>query len=249
MCLDKCLPLLKITPVVLFLPSKSPTQSESTCTCNVASDVCRAYVNTHLLFFTKYRPNLSSSCMCPLRGSLMCLVRHITASAISTLSSTTYANFITKLRYEVDSAHVSFSEISIFAVCSSVLLTRGESTPFAPFNLMVSNAFSNKFRVSLQRHLIILQINLDCSIQDLQLLRVTCRESNVLRLLHLRPFFKDFSKDLQLLLSCNHTEVVTMTQSFETSSQPQTKAGHVVPTFMELSFSTSEHVFLQIDAG
>ena len=57
MCLNKCLPLLTITPVVLFLPSKSLAQSESTCTCNVSSDVCRASVNTHLLFFTRYRPN------------------------------------------------------------------------------------------------------------------------------------------------------------------------------------------------
>ena len=47
---------------------------------------CRAYVNTHVLFFTRYRPNLLSSCMCPLRGSFMCLVRHLTASAMSTLS-------------------------------------------------------------------------------------------------------------------------------------------------------------------
>ena len=52
-------------------------------------DVCRAYVNTHLLF--GYRPNLLSSCMCPLRGSFMCLVRHFTvrhftASAMSSLS-------------------------------------------------------------------------------------------------------------------------------------------------------------------
>ena len=58
----------------------------STCTCNVSSDVCRAHVNTHLLFFTKYRPNLLSSCMCPLRGSFMCLVTDFTASAMSTLS-------------------------------------------------------------------------------------------------------------------------------------------------------------------
>ena len=53
---------------------------------NVSSDVCRAYVNTHLLFFNRYRPNLLSSCMCPLRGSFMCLARHFTASAISILS-------------------------------------------------------------------------------------------------------------------------------------------------------------------
>ena len=86
MCLNKCLPLLTITPVVLFLPSKSPAHSESTCTCTVSSDVCRAYVNTHLFFLTRYRPNLLSSCMCPLRGSFMCLVRHFTASAMSTLS-------------------------------------------------------------------------------------------------------------------------------------------------------------------
>ena len=60
--------------------------NQSTCTCNVSSDVCRAHVNTHLLFFTRYRPNLLSSCMCPLRGSFMCLVTHFTASAMSTLS-------------------------------------------------------------------------------------------------------------------------------------------------------------------
>ena len=53
--------LLTIIPVVLFLPSKSPAQSNSACTGNVASDVCRAYVNAHLLFFTRSRPNLLSS--------------------------------------------------------------------------------------------------------------------------------------------------------------------------------------------
>ena len=47
---------------------------------------CRAYVNTHLLFIIRYRPNLLSSCKCPLRGSFMCLVRHFTASAMSILS-------------------------------------------------------------------------------------------------------------------------------------------------------------------
>ena len=31
-------------------------------------------------------PTFLSSCMCPLRGSFMCLVRHFTASAMSTLS-------------------------------------------------------------------------------------------------------------------------------------------------------------------
>ena len=34
----------------------------------------------------RYRPNLLSSCMCPLRGSFMCLVRNFTASAMSILS-------------------------------------------------------------------------------------------------------------------------------------------------------------------
>ena len=145
MCLNKCLPLLTITPVVLFLPSKSPAQSESTCTCNVSSDVCRAYVNTHLLFFNRYRPKLLSSCMCPLRGAFTCLMRHFTASAMSTLSGATYANFITKLQYKVDSADVSFSEFSICAVCSSLHLTRGESTPFALFNFMLSKGFSTSF--------------------------------------------------------------------------------------------------------
>ena len=85
-CLSKCLPLLTITSVVLFLPSISPAHSESTCTCSAASDICRAYVNAHLLFFVRYRPNLLSSDMCPLRGSFICLVRHFTASAVSTLS-------------------------------------------------------------------------------------------------------------------------------------------------------------------
>ena len=47
--LSKCVPRLTITTVVLFLPSISPTQWESTCTCNDTSDICRRNVNTHLL--------------------------------------------------------------------------------------------------------------------------------------------------------------------------------------------------------
>ena len=44
MCLSKCLPFLTIAPVVFFLPSKSPAQSESTCTCNDAVRQHRALV-------------------------------------------------------------------------------------------------------------------------------------------------------------------------------------------------------------
>ena len=119
-----------------------------------------------------------------------------------------------KLRYKVDSADVSFSEFSICAVCSSVLLTRGESTPFTPVNFMLSKAPSTSFVVSLQRHLIIQHINFDCSIQDLQLLLVVCTKSNVAGLFHLKPFLKGV---FQRFATCNHTEVVTMTQSFEIS--------------------------------
>ena len=67
-------------------------------------------------FFTKYRPNLLSSCMSPLRDSFMCLVRHFTASTMSTLFWATYANFITKLRYKVNSIDVNSSKFSICAV-------------------------------------------------------------------------------------------------------------------------------------
>ena len=52
------------------------------------------------------------------------------------------ANFITKLRYELDSAGVSFSEFSF--VCSSILVTRGESTPSVN-NLFVSPKVISSF--------------------------------------------------------------------------------------------------------
>ena len=66
------------------------------------------------------------------------------------------------------SADVSFSELSICAVCSSFLLTRGESTPFAPVQLHALQSTFDKFRVSFQRHLVIQHIDFDCSIQDIQ---------------------------------------------------------------------------------
>ena len=83
--------------------------------------------------------------------------------------------------------------------------------------MLSKESILNKFRVGFQRHLIIQHINFDCSIQNLQLLLVIHTKSNVTGLLHLKPFLKDFSKFVQLLLSCNNTEVISMAQSFKIS--------------------------------
>ena len=65
---------------------------------------------------------------------------------------------------------------------------------FCTIQLHALQSVLNKFRVSLQRHLIIQHINSDCSIQDLQILLVVCTKSNVACLFHLKSFLKDFSK-------------------------------------------------------
>ena len=49
------------SPLSCSLQNKSPAQSESMCIRNGTSDICRGDVNTHLLFFVKYRPDLLSS--------------------------------------------------------------------------------------------------------------------------------------------------------------------------------------------
>ena len=139
---------------------------------------------------------------------------------------------------------MGFSELSICAACSSFLLTSSEPTPFAPHALQ---SIFNKLRVSFQSHLVLLHIDLGRSIQDLQLLRVFCGETRLPSLFHLEPFLQDVPKDLQLLPSCNHAEVVTVTQSFEISVLPQKNARHAVSTFMEPSFNTTDSVSRQID--
>ena len=76
--------------------------------------------------------------------------------------------------YEVDSAGVSFSEVSICA-----FLTRSESTPFCTNHFYGFPSIFNKIRVSFQSHLDISHVNLDRSIQDFQLLRTFCRNEVV----------------------------------------------------------------------
>ena len=121
---------------------------------------------------------------------------------------------------------------------------------FAPFNFTLSKAFSTSFVSASNRHLIIQHINFDCSIQDLQLLLVIRTKSDVAGLLHLKPFLKDFSKSLQLLLSCNHTEVVTMTQSLDISiATAEENWARDSDLHGTLSFNTSDLVSPQIDAA
>ena len=124
------------------------------------------------------------------------------------------------LRYKVDSADVSFSEFSICAVSSSVLLTHGESTPFAPINFMLSKAPSTSFVSasnvisSFCTSILIVRFKIFNSFASLaeNPMWLVCFTSN-----SFSRTFPKVCKGLQLLPSCNHTEVVTMTQSFEIS--------------------------------
>ena len=60
---------------------------------------------------------------------------------------------------------------------------------------------------------------------------------------------KTCPKLLQQLPSCHHAEVVSIAQSFGIFRLDCKKnAKHAVPTFMEQSFNTSDHVSPQIDA-
>ena len=97
---------------------------------------------------------------------------------------------------------MSFSELSICALRSSFLLTRGESTPFCPNQLHAPQRYFIKLRVTFQRRLVFQLIDFDCSIKDFQLLK---------------PFLKNFSKGFQHLLLSHYTEIVTVTQTFEFS--------------------------------
>ena len=166
-------------------------QSESTCTCNVSSDVCRAYVNTHLLFFTKCQPNIEFLHMStPWPFHVSCETLHRFNPVLSDIRQLHHQAAVqSRLRV------VSFSKFSICAVCSSFHLTHGESTPFAPNNFMVFKGSLNKLRVSFQRHFVVQHIDFDCSIQDLQLLRVTCRESNVPRFASPQPVSRELSRN------------------------------------------------------
>ena len=113
---------------------------------------------------------------------------------------------------------------------------------------MLSKKTSRKFRVRFQRHFIIQHIDFDCAIQDLQVLGVICRESNVSVSLHFKKFSKTFPKDLQLFPSCHYAEVVTMTQSFEFSVVIANQVGLAV-LVMGPSFNVSDQVSPQIDAA
>ena len=65
---------------------------------------------------------------------------------------------------------------------------------FARVNFMLSKALSTSF-VSASNVISSFSTSIfDCSTQDLQLLRVTCRESNVSGSLHLKSFLKELSK-------------------------------------------------------
>ena len=122
MCLSKCLPRLN-NDFRRVLPSEQVSGP-------IRTHVQLKWHIGHLDTSTRFCCSsccidLLSCIMCPLRGSFKCLVRHVTASAMSTLSGATYAKFIAKLRYQLDPAGVSFSELSICPVCSAFLLTSG----------------------------------------------------------------------------------------------------------------------------
>ena len=132
--------------------------------------------------------------MCPLRGSFMCLVRHFSTSA---MSFQLHHQAALKIR-------LCWREfLGAFHLCCN------------QFHAL-QRIFS-KLRVSFQSHLVILHVNLDCSIQDLQLLHISCRKTNVPGLFHPKPFLQDMPKVVQLFPSCHHAEVVSMAQSFEVS--------------------------------
>ena len=81
------------------------------------------------------------------------------------------------------------------------------------FNFVLSKAFSTSFVSvisSFSTSILIVRFNIFSSFCHSHEIQFDC-------LFHLKSFLKDFSKGLQLFLSCNHTKIVTMTQSFEIS--------------------------------
>ena len=203
----------------LALPSKSLAQSETTWICNVASNICRSYVNTHLLFFTRYRPNLLSSCICPLRGFSMYLVEALHCFSdvnpcLERHTPTSSPSFGTKSI----PADVSFTE---FSICSCLLFIPPDTWRIDTFCINQLHGLSHAPSTGLvsasnvissfSTSILIVQFkifNLFASLAENPMCPV-CFTSN--------RFLKDLPKVLQLLPSCHYTEVVNMTQPFEIS--------------------------------
>ena len=144
--------------------------------------------------------------MCPRRGSFMCLVRNFTASAMSALSWATDTNVITKIRYEVDPADVSFSEFSICAVCSSFLITRREPVAWSPEVLQQASRSPSKSSSNFARQS--WSFHSGSSTPSHLRQSPACFTS--------KPFPKH-SQDLQLPPSCHQAEFVVMARSYEIS--------------------------------
>ena len=145
MCLSKCLPRLTITPVELFFfRSCLPPNRNS-----------HALATAHLTSWIRQTTYIVlrqvSTQPVDFRQVSTSWLFHVTQETLHRFQRCqarperhTPTSF-TKLRYEIDSAGVSFSEFSIRADCFSFLPTRSESTPFAPTSFMVSKTSSTSF--------------------------------------------------------------------------------------------------------
>ena len=115
-------------------------------------------------------------------------------------------------------------------------VTCGESTLVGPNQLHALQRIFNKLPVSFQ-NLVIESVNLDLSIQDVQLFRVCFT---------FEPLLQDFPNDLQLLPSCHHGEVVSMAQSPKVSELTAKERQDPNSNVTVVSFTSSQHFFVCI---
>ena len=190
MCRNKCLPLLTITPVVLSGSIRAHMHLQRcirrlSCIRQHASPVLHQVSTQPLEFLHVSTPRLY----------------HVSRETLHRFSNVNNVlSDIRQLRHQVAvQSRLRWREfLGILDLCCSLFIS--------PETWRIDACSTSQlFRVSFRCHLIIQHIDFDCSIEDLQLLRVTWRESNVPGLLHLKSFLNDFSKGLQLLLLCQHT--------------------------------------------
>ena len=242
MCRNKFLPLLTITPVVLSGPIRVHMHLQRcirrlSCTRQHASPVLHQvstqpleflHVSTPLLFHVSRETLHRFSNVNPVLSDIRQL--HHQAAVQSRL----------RWRESRNSRSVLFALHFSWHVANRRLFHS---------QLHALQSTLNKFRVSLQSHLIIQHINFDGSIEDLQLLRVTCWESNVTGLFHSNRFSRTFPKVCNWFWRANTQKSSPQHNPLRSPSRLQKKAGHAVPIFMEPSFNTSDHVSPQIDAA
>ena len=171
---------------------------------------------------------------------------HCFSNVNSVLSNTRQLRHQTAIQSRLD---VIFSEFSFSAVCSVFLLTHGESTPFAPFNFMLSKALSTSY-VSASN--VISSFSTSILIVRFKIFSFfsSCAPNPVWPVCFTST---RFSRTFQKVCNC-FCRATTQKSSpwhnfLRSPSQLQKKAGHVVPTLMDLFWNTSDHVFLQIHAA